>query len=229
MSLHDIWRGDVMPSSGVTVSIGRNTFDPPAPAVPIFSAHSKQLILHDSGTKTGSGILTYNSNNNRLELIASNSGAYGLVPAIFWDGYDNTGGLSLSGSPTTIGLTQRASSHSNIFVLANNIVQINMAGAYEITFRGSADQTSSATRITMRYFVEEAAAGNLFSEVPGTRAWSYNRNNTDGEGTAGGTFIRGGVNVGHRFRLAAQQETSPVQTGVVTLSEGSALTIRRLQ
>ncbi|MCV0439804.1 MAG: hypothetical protein K5880_14345 [Hydrogenophaga sp.] len=188
MSLHDIWRGDVMPLSGVAVSIGRNTFDPPAPVVPVVDIHARQLDLHDSALDA-SGILSYNARQTtqggRLELIPSMSGAQPIVTAILFEAYDTTGGNTITTTIGTVALdTERTNTHPDIFVFdnTNDEVQINQAGTYAIEYRVGLD-VSSGTRTSSRAQLERQAAGGAFAEVAGARSFGYHRTTSQGEDT----------------------------------------------
>lgn len=229
MSLHDIWRGDVMPLSGVAVSIGRNTFDPPAPTVPVFDIHARSLELHDSGNNS-SGILRYNGTGpapgERLELIPSNSGTQPIVTAVLFDAYDSTGGTVVNTSLTILDIsTERINTHPDIFVLnASSGVQINRAGTYVLEYRYSFDTAHATVRSTGRTYLERSVAGGAFAEVAGTRSYSYHRIAANGEASAAAKVILD-VAVGDTFRLRG------ISIGVIIsqLANGTSLTIRKLK
>jgi len=241
MSLHDIWRGDVMPLSGVEVAIGRNSFDPPAPVVPLYDIHNRTLVLHDSaGDPVGpispgfSGILYYNSLDpefgGRLEVIPSNSGAQPIVTAVYFDAYQNAGGKVVTSTASTLLLSDvRANSHPDIFVplptLASG-VQINQSGVYSFEARVSLDATSATVRSSSFCFLEKQPAGGAFAIVPGSRMWGYHRLTANGEDTMNMKVILD-VNLGDTFRLRGQVlGTSP---NVTQLLLGTSLTIRKLR
>lgn len=230
MSLHDIWRGDVMPLSGIPVSIGRNTFDPPAPVVPVFDIHARSLILHDSAGIGSSGIVQYfghPASGQRLQLIPSNSGMQPIVTAVLFDAYDGTGGNSITTSATVVSLdTVRLNTHPAIFTLAGNVVQINASGTYIFEYRISTDATDASARTSAQYTLARQPPGGSFSEVAGARSFTYNRLSANGEDTANAKIILNDVRRGERFELLGQviAGTNPV----TQLQHGTSLTIRKL-
>ena len=229
MSLHDIWRGDVMPQSGVAVAIGRNSFDPPAPVVPVFDIHARSLVMHDSGTD-GSGILQYNGRQSpeggRLELIPSMSGAQPIVTAILFDAYDTTGGTTVTTSLTTLNVdTERVNTHPAIYVLSSDTVQINQAGTYIFEFRASFDSTTTTRTNARTELQREPAAGGGFTAITASIAFSYHRTTANGEGTTCCKLILDDVLVGDTFRL---QSIVINGTDITQLADATALTIRKL-
>ena len=217
-----------MPLSGVAVSIGRNTFDPPAPVVPVFDIHARSLVLHDSGSDA-SGILTYNAQadnqGGRLELIPSMSGAQPIVTAVLFDAYEAAGGTTVTTSLTTIGLdTQRINSHTAIFVLSADTVQINQAGTYIFEFRASFDSTTT-TRTNARTELQRQIAGGSFAAITGAGAFSYHRTTANGQGTACCKVILE-VDLGDTFRL---QSIVLAGSNVTQLANATSLTIRKLK
>ena len=228
-SLHDIIRGDIIPVSGVDVAIGRNSFDPPSPVVPVLDIHQRQAVLHDTGDPAHSGVVTFNSDQNRLELIPSNSGAQPIVTAVMWDGYDATGGLTVSTSNVTVPIdTERVNTHPDIFVfdgIAANNVQINASGTYEFEYSVSID-ASTTTRSTCRIFLRRSVDGGVaFSEVVGGRCFTYNRTSAAGEDTGSAKVIVEDVQAGYVFGLRAIRIAGG---DCVTIANGSRLTIKKL-
>lgn len=67
MSLHDLFRGDIMPVSGVKMSIGRNRFDPPAPFVPVEEVIQNIAVFVDPASNT-SGVIRFKGFVPSLEL-----------------------------------------------------------------------------------------------------------------------------------------------------------------
>jgi hypothetical protein len=230
MSLHDILRGDIMPLSGLLVSIGRNTFDPPAPVVPVNDIHHRSSILYDSGLPAQSGIITFNSARGRLELIPSNSGAQPIVTAVLFEAYDSLG-TSAIGSVTTITFdTTRLNTHSNIYNSVNSELQINMSGIYEFSYRvGAIQRTGTFTNILI--FLERQAPGGAFAEIPGSRTALLLRNNATvaHRGSANANLILSAIGVGDKFRVRGVADniflagTEPLQ-----LADTCSFTVRKL-
>jgi hypothetical protein len=227
-NIHDQWLGDVMPQSGVSVALGRNTSDG-QPAVPVIEVNAKLAILHDT---LGSGVVSYNADELRLELTPTGptpSGTQSIVTAVCFDGYDNTGGTTVDGTSRTVTVdTERYNSHPEIFVLsAANELQINAAGVYEFEYRVSINQTSGSTRQASRAALQKLTPGGAFSEIAGSFSWQYNRQASVGEGTSNARLILDDVVVGDKFRVRAQAD-GVAATGVVTIAGGSSLTVRKL-
>lgn len=223
-SLHDILRGDVMPLSGINVSIGRNSYDPPAPVVPINDIHTRSLVFHDLSQ---SGILTYNAQRGILNFEPSNSGAQSVVTAVYFDAYDGTGSTNISTTNTTVVInTIRNRSHPEIFSLASNELQINMSGIYNICYRCSADNPSTTTRSSISWWLERQAPGGSFAEIPGSRSYSYHRISTNGEDTATCTIIQEAVAVGDKFRIRGVILGGAANLPL--LQNGSSITVRKL-
>lgn len=227
MSLHDIWRGDVMPLSGVAVAIGRNSFDPPAPVVPVYDIHTRLLVFYDSGSPAHSGIMSYHSQRGVLNFQPSNSGAQAIVTAVYFDAYIFIPSTTITATPSTIQIdTVRANSHPEIFAFASSELQINMSGIYSLEFRASADNDLTTTRSSARWWLERQAPGGSFAEIPGSRAFSYHRINTNGFDTANGKIIQEAVAVGDKFRLRGD-----ILAGAASLAvagSGCSLTVRKL-
>lgn len=215
-----------MPLSGVDVAIGRNTFDPPAPVVPLTSIHQRQAVLHDSGTPEHSGVVSFNSGENRLELIPSNSGAQPIVTAVLIDAYDETGGTTVSTSLVTVIMdVERVNTHPNVFVLSSNQIQVNMPGVYEIEYRVSIDAVDASTRSSCRVGLYRTAPGGSATEVTGARSYTYNRLSAAGEDSVACRVILDDVVVGDIFEVQAIRIAGADCT---TIADGSSLTIKKL-
>lgn len=230
-SLHDILRGDVIPLSGVLVSIGRNTFDPPAPTVPVNDIHYRSCILYDSGLPSQSGILTFNSAKNRLELIVANSGAQSIVTGLAFEAYDVTGGTSLGAAKTTNTFDIiRYNADSGVYAFAASVLQINMSGTYQFEWRVTTQQTTtpSPAFTSIGTWLEQQAPGGSFVEVSGTRSYVPLRNNaaTGNQGGSNGFAIIPDIGVGHSFRI--RSESTVAALTILQLANGSALRVLRL-
>ena len=194
-----------MPQSGVVVSIGRNTFDPPAPVVPVNDIHHRASILYDSGLPAHSGIINYNSAKGRLELIPSNSGAQPIVTAVLFEAYDSVGTNAIDSSIITVLFdTVRINTHNDVYVSNNSELQINMSGVYEFSYRVSAIQvTGTFTNILV--FLERQAPGGAFAEIPGSRTIILLRSNATiaHRGSACANILLSSIGVGDKFRVRA--------------------------
>ena len=231
MGLHDIWRGDVMPLSGVAVAIGRNAFDPPAPVVPVYDIHCRSIVAHDSGAPAQSGIISFNSKENRVELIPSQSGAQPFITHVAIEVLDSAGGNTIAETATTITFdTTRVNTHPDVFAFdnVNDAIQINMSGVYEFEYRTSL-ANGTATIQTYLSFAERQAPGGAFAEIPGTRAWDLLRNSTtvSHEATTNCRFMMDAIGVGDKFRIRALTSVA-VAGDPIQLANGSNLIIRTL-
>lgn len=215
-----------MPLSGVEVSIGRNSFDPPAPTVPVFDINARLYVLHDSGTEAGSGIIQFHALNNHLIVNPSNSGAQPIVTAVLFNAYDAAGGNSVSSTLTTLNVdTERVNTHPDIFVLAADEVQINASGTYVFEYNASYD-VSVATRTSARTLMEREAPGGAFTAIPGTLSFGYHRQTTNGEDTHSAKFILDDVSAGDKFRIGGIILAGAA--AITQIADGTSLTIRKL-
>lgn len=225
-SLHDIWRGDIIPQSGVDVAVGRNSVDPPSPVVPLLDVHLRQNVFHDTGVDSNSGVVFYNALNRRLELIPSNSGAQPIVTAVLWDGYDSVGGNTISFVTTVVDInTERVNTHPEIFNFASDQVTIWTSGVYEFEYRVSVDATTTNRGSCRFNLARSAIGGGLFTEVAGSRSYTYNRTSAAGEDTANAKLILNDVEVGDVFEVRGIRIAG---TDCVQIANASSLTIRKL-
>jgi hypothetical protein len=217
-----------MPQSGVAIAIGRNSFDPPAPVVPCFDVHNRSSILHDD---SASGIFSFHAANNHLILNPSTSGAAAVCTAVYVDVYSTTSeGIQDLTSPRiiTIGAT-RAVSNSLDFQVNSNTIDIFAPGTYEITYRYSIDQTST-TRRSVRGWLE-IDDGSGFSEIAGSRHWTYSRISTGGEDSSEMTLILSNITAGSAIRMlvAVNSSSGAGVIGLSTISGGSSLTLLKVE
>lgn len=215
VSLYDIFLGDLMPLSGILISIGRNTYDPPAPTVPVNDIHHRTSILYDSQlASNGSGILYFNATPNVFQVIPGNSGAQTITTAVCFEAYDSVGGSGVTATTTgTMSFdTVRLNTHSSIFnYLTSNgqhELQINASGLYEFHYRIGMDNLTGTFQ-NVAFWVERQAAGGLFAEIPGTRTalWVRNNGSTSDDGTCAACFLLNNIGVGDKFRVRAILET----------------------
>jgi len=241
-SIQEIWRGDIIPDSGVDIAVGRNSLDFPSPTVPLLDVHLRRAELHDSGAPAQSGILSYNSHQDHelLELIPSQSGAQVVTPAVYIDIY-NTSSEAIGNitNPDVLDLSViRSVSSADHFTIDTsspngNFVSIWHPGTYEVTYRMSGDHVPAlggGTRITFRSWIETATDTGSFTEVAGSRAYSYHRIDTAGEDTAYITVILPDVVAGTRLQCLVGQNSTGMsfQEGPQFIPNGSSVTIKRL-
>lgn len=204
VDLYDILLGDVMPESGVDISMGRNTYDPPAPAVPFHDIHSRSFELHDSGA---SGIVKYHAEQNRLEVIPGNSGAQPITTNVSIHVDVVTGGTIEEGSFFGIAgnggtYETRYNSDSNVFnVLSSGIIQINMSGIYDFRFDASATSDGGGSRFNhIVYWTRQRVNETGFSVIPGTDGHLFVRNASVSDAdTVAVRMIRDDVQAGDLF------------------------------
>jgi hypothetical protein len=233
-SLHDILKGDIIPESGVSAAVGRNTLDFPSPVVPLLDVHLRRAELHDDNM---SGIVSYNADKEHLQLIPSNSGAQPITTAVYIDVFSNDsidfGNLDSGGAATRVPLDlirSRSSEEHFLLDAANDNVRIWASGSYEVTLRTSSDNTDvGTTRRTHRHWLERAENTGGWTEIDGSRAFSFHRQASNGENTQYSTVILTDIGQGHRIRARiATNVTGGIPLNQSTIPSGCSLTIRRL-
>jgi hypothetical protein len=228
MSLHDIWKGDLMPESGVALTIGRNSFDPPAPVVPVYDIHHRSSVMHDSGVDSHSGVISFNSEKNRLELIGSNSGAVPLVTNIVFESYDSEGGSGIQNSLTTVSFNEvRVNTPPGYFHYdaINGELNIFASGTYDVSAQVTLEP-STATRTTARIVPSLKLPNTNYATIVGSTSYGYHRDTTNGEDTIPLMFILEDLQPGSKLRfqgIAVAGATSCVQ-----IVDGSRLRVRKL-
>jgi len=228
MSLHDIWKGDVMPESGVAVAIGRNSFDPPAPTVPVHDIHHRSTILHDSAGPE-SGVVQYDGYKNHMQLIGSNSGAAPVVTNIVYYAHDTAGG---SGVGTTAGLVAFpvtvTSMPEGYFYneIMNGEVILWTSGTYDVDVDVTYEP-DTGTRTTSRLVASYKEPGDTaYTTIAGASAYGYHRNTANGEDTIPMSFIMPYVKPGTRLRITGIVVAG--STGVTQVAQSSRIRIRKL-
>jgi hypothetical protein len=166
VSLYDILRGDVIPLSGINVSIGRNTYDGAAPAVPINDLHLRSLNLYDAST---SGTLTYNNTDKRIDLIRTPKETYPIVTAVFFQVVDTVGGQTITtDTPIIFDATPTYNTHPNIFVWnGSDQLSLGAGGVYLVSWSVtlSPNSTAKASSFSVRLMIDN---GSGYTEEPGT-------------------------------------------------------------
>lgn len=227
-----------MPLSGIAVSMGRNTFDPLAPAVPYYDIHNRTSVLHDSGNST-SGIVSYISEhlNKYHARVIPNSGFLDMpiTTAVYFYLYHAPGGDAIDGnifSPVSIDMTIGNISDPEYFALSTNTKNIIFwyPGTYLVNMRASTN-TTDGSRATVRHWLEkQPAAGGGYSEVGGTRIYTYVRSTIAGEDTGSCTVILEDIDPGDRIRIRSAQDTTGLSVlGVQTAPDGYGLMIERME
>lgn len=234
VSLYDIWRGDVIPASGLSISIGRNTYDGAAPAVPVNDLHLIELDLYATGTNTDPAIVTYNPGNARLELstpVAVPGSTQAIVTAIIEHVYDNeaTGTNAFSSATPVVFRAESTNTHSDVYSWAGNTdLTINLGGVYEMHWRVSAiDNGGAGSRVTTFSVWLEEDQGGGFTEVPGTRSFGVSPvdiTSSVKEGTANG-FTLINVAPGYIYRVVAEETSGNT---CFQVEFGSSFLIKRM-
>jgi len=161
MSLHDIFRGDIIPLSGTKVSIGRNRFDPPAPFVPVEEVIQNTAVFVD--IITSSGVLRFKGGVPAMELSLDRGKnfnnlltlASGINGAVLFNDNNNIGQssdltlnktLGILGVSGALELKYQPNSLpiNNGKVVASGITQVT---AYSLANRPSIGFTGSGTAI----------------------------------------------------------------------------------
>jgi len=232
MSLHDIWRGDIMPLSGITISMGRNSFDPPAPVVPFYDIHNK---LSSINVNTASGDLFYNSDLRQFDLIPNNSGSQSIVLGSIIDVYRMDVDEPISNgtyTDVTFDTVRINTDPSNYELKSSGIIQVHSSGTYDVTYRISCENASTTTlRVSLRSWLQKLspiANETGFSEITGTSAWFYLHNATSGDDTKLVKCI---------IKLQAEDMIQSVVQGwsgvavdnVTVVADGCGLTIEKLE
>jgi hypothetical protein len=234
-SIHDILRGDIIPESGVDVSVGRNSLDFPSPVVPVLDVHLRQTDFHDSGAPTQSGILYYNSEDEHLELIPSQSGAAAITTAVYIDTYNTAtqrpGSLDTNTTTQALEVTRSLSDVTHFTLQeptpGDFFVSIWGAGIYEMTYRASLESTGTS-RVIVRSWIEvDTGAG--YVEPAAARSFSYHRDSVDGVDTGYTNIIVSDIVPGTKVRCRlATNNTGAAGFGPITITEECSLTIKRL-
>ena len=134
--------------------------------------------------------------------------------------YDQIGGQNFTGTITVAFDTIQKNTNTAKFTTpVAGIIQVDAAGTFKISFDISGDVTGSS-RTTMKTWLEVNAV-----EVPGTSAYSYHRNATNGEDTASMTTVIDVV-AGDQLRVRAQRFAGTGTT--LTVLGGSRLTIEQI-
>lgn len=224
-----------MPLSGVAASIGRNSFDPPAPVVPCFDVHARELDLHDSGSDA-SGILAFDGEASHLILNPSMSGAAPICTAFFFDAY-NSGGLAIlnlfNGIGTVVDIDTVRTEFTDAFDIVGSPGEVHVwtSGTYEITYRATGSDNAGTNRHNVRAWLEHSSAGGSFVEVPGSRAYTYMQTTTADLVTIMCTVIVENVAPGDQFRLKMAETSTGVTSpfGPRYATEGCSLTLEKLE
>jgi len=189
MSLHDIWLGDVMPESGVAVAIGRNSYDPPAPVVPVHDVHARSLVMYDSGSPEHSGIISFYSDlidkwwPTNLRVIPGGSGMQPIVPGAVVSAYSSSNADWAVGTYNPMpSLTEETNVVADAYTVigGSGMIIVNHGGVYDVAWRftmRNTDPTSVARRSIYSWLqtISPIDSQTGFVEVTGSRTWMYLR------------------------------------------------------
>ncbi|MDC1068998.1 hypothetical protein OAQ99_07555, partial [Candidatus Kapabacteria bacterium] len=141
---------------------------------------------------------------------------------LYFDAYDNTGGLTLGSSPLTVNIdTERENPDSNIFELDAGVITINVSDKFMFMYRVSIDNVTGSSRSDNINFLE-FYNGSSWIEVDGFRGHGYNRQSSEGMSTI---TVAGIIDVesGDQFRIRTFQDSG---SGTLeTIEDGSSITI----
>ena len=155
------------------------------------------------------------------------SASYAVHLAEVFDGYDNTGGASISTTESVLNIdTERI--NDGAYTLSADTVTFGQDGLYRITARFTAeglDNTGTARAQTTLRIEEDTGGG--FTDVPGALCSDYAReNNTADTSVSCSITYIGSYNNTDDIRLTVQSSTS---TTMQTVLNGSALTIELIR
>jgi hypothetical protein len=142
-----------------------------------------------------------------------------------FDVYDNTGGQTFTTGTITVNLdTVRTDTSGSVFSLAADEVTVSTTATFLVMMRVSFDQPSGNSKSNARIFLErDSGAG--FTEVDGFQAFTYVRNNAEGENTANAQGLLE-VTSGDKFRIRAFREGG--SSTIRTLADATGLTLLEL-
>lgn len=140
-----------------------------------------------------------------------------------FDVYDNAGGQSFTTTPITVNLDTIRRSQSNYTLGATDDVTVSSDGTYEMTYNCSVDVTTNARTNGRCWLERNTGAG--FTEIDGSRCYTYNRTTTNGESSCSRTIISEMAS-GELVRLRAVREDG---TGtLITIPDASSLTMKKI-
>lgn len=134
-----------------------------------------------------------------------------------FSGYDPTGGVTVAGSPITVGIANEHTVSSPRFSLSNGEVTVNVTDTYEIVYSAS---VLGGGRAQAQAWLELNSV-----EIPGTRSALYAR--MANHGATGTAQIFFALSVGDTIRIRVQR-TAGSSNAVRTLANGSRLALKRL-
>lgn len=134
--------------------------------------------------------------------------------------YDNTGGQKFTGSVTVVLDAVQKNTASGLYThdAATGEVTVLQAGTYKVS-GGASLMADTATRTTSCAFLERNAV-----VVPGTNAYGYHRNQTNGESTDSFETVMD-LAANDVLRLRVEQLTGST---LGTIAQGSRLIIQRI-
>lgn len=185
-------------------------------------------IVAEQGTDNN-GTLRYNATDNQWE-ISNDGGAFVPIPVSatgeYFDAYDSAGATDVTTGFTDIPLgTERTKTTDFTHTVPSAEVTVNTTETYLVHMSVSLDEVggNSRSESEIRLMID---TGSGFTVVPGSVARIYNRNNSQGAGTASRSFALD-LNAGDVLKMQA----SRVSGGgtIETLAGGSALVIARVE
>lgn len=181
----------------------------------------------------------YNSDEENLNIDTGSawilpdgslSGSVPATPAVqvtAFSAYHAAGSVTIANTATAIAFdTQEVSSSDFSFTPTSDEITIATTGRYAVFFQGTGNNTGSATRREVQWWLEKDALGaGSWSELGGTRAASYHRTTGNGSDTGSVHKILD-LTATDKLRFRAQ---STHASDVVTLANGVRVGILKIQ
>ena len=163
--------------------------------------------------------------SNEVDVTIAASGGGASVTSVF-SAHRNAAGLAIPNSSTAMTFdTEDYKDSDYTFSAPGDEITIDTTGTYLITFTGSAQQTSG-TRREVRWWLEYDSLGaGSWSEVGGSRAYTYHRTSAVDQNSATIHRIMD-LTATDKLRFRA---SSTVATGVSSAADGLRVDIVRLK
>jgi hypothetical protein len=143
------------------------------------------------------------------------------IDTIYYDAYSTINQTISGTTPVVINFdTERPDVPTGNFNNTLGEISVNRPDTYLINYRVSVDNNGGNRRVAISYL--EIDDGTGFTEVPGTRSFTYHRNNTDGQNTSGSSVILPLTN-SDTIRVVAIKEDTGSGEILETVENGSSI------